>query len=217
MHKEHKKKSIHKPTITYENDQYLVLDNFMPEKMALEMYDYCCMSNYRHINTSGYFDRAFRIRDGFPLIGDKYLIYNAKGNTEHKNEWAYPSETPLDDFVDNMNAQCNIAKNIIGTCLDDWIRYTITPYIYSKGSGLSLHRDGDNVYAGAFICFLSPTWNIHWGGILLVMNNQIDRNLEKAMENIKNINIKNGLMTLMRTNYYPRQELVISFTQNLIG
>ena len=37
-------------------------------------------------------------------------------------------------------------------------------------TGLSLHRDGREVYTGAYTFFVAPQWDIHWGGLLIVLD-----------------------------------------------
>jgi Rps23 Pro-64 3,4-dihydroxylase Tpa1-like proline 4-hydroxylase len=37
-----------------------------------------------------------------------------------------------------------------------------------------MHHDGRG-YAGAFVYFLSPTWHSHWGGMLLLADEEVNR------------------------------------------
>ena len=37
---------------------------------------------------------------------------------------------------------------------------------------LSLHDDGAGVYTGAYVYFMSPVWKPHWGGLLMVLEDE---------------------------------------------
>jgi hypothetical protein len=45
---------------------------------------------------------------------------------------------------------------------------SMTPWIYPVGAGLGLHRD-DRRYRGAYSYYLTPEWDVHWGGLLLAV------------------------------------------------
>ena len=51
-----------------------------------------------------------------------------------------------------------------------WKCFSISSFIYPAHTGLSLHKDGRQIYSGAYTFFLSPFWDIHWGGLLIVLD-----------------------------------------------
>ena len=73
------------------------------------------------------------------------------------------------------------AARFIGRPEKDWDRYSVTSWIYPKDTALSLHDDGSGVYSGAFTYFLNPHWDIHWGGLLML----VDPRASKALQNFK--------------------------------
>jgi hypothetical protein len=44
-------------------------------------------------------------------------------------------------------------------------RISLTPWIYPQGTALGLHRD-DGQFAGSYIFYCVPEWDVHWGGLL---------------------------------------------------
>ena len=60
-----------------------------------------------------------------------------------------------------------------------WDEFSATSWIYPPGTGLAMHTDGVNVYAGAYVYFLNNTWRSHWGGLLIVMNSAVNQYVEK--------------------------------------
>ena len=51
-----------------------------------------------------------------------------------------------------------------------------------------MHTDGSNIYAGAYVYFLNDTLRSHWGGLLIVMDQAINRfvaNTEEAQDGMR--------------------------------
>jgi hypothetical protein len=42
---------------------------------------------------------------------------------------------------------------------------SLTPWIYPTGTALGLHKD-DGSFAGSYIFYTVPEWDVHWGGLL---------------------------------------------------
>lgn len=171
----------HKARKIMETEHCMVFDDFLPEDIFDQIYEFSCTSDYEHINSQGKVARAWRIRDGFPLRSSLNLFYFAN-NAERPNEaWAYPTNTALDRFADYLNGINPHVKHLVGAPGKDWDRFSITSWLYPTGTALSVHDDGAGVYSGAYAFFINPYWDIHWGGLLLMA----DPNGSKAVQKFK--------------------------------
>jgi hypothetical protein len=158
------------PTKVFESSQAIVFDDFLPEDEYERLYEYTCTCDYKHINTDGTVSRVWRPRDGFPLRGTRNLFYQGEEtDTERKKpDWVYPTGTGLDPFAKRLKTLAPEVQPLIGAHPADWQQFTVTSWIYPAGTGLSLHDDGGK-YSGAYVYFLNPHWNIHWGGLLMLL------------------------------------------------
>jgi len=178
----------HKPRKVFESPGGVVYDDFLPEDLYEKVYHYACVSDYERINTHGRVKKVWRIRDGFPLRSRLDLFYfaNEARRPKPKPDWAYPTNTTLDGFAEHLNRLAPKAASYIGKSKQDWDRFSATAWIYPRGTALSLHDDGSGIYSGAFTYFLNPHWDIHWGGLLLFIDQHASRALQdyKTPENV---------------------------------
>ena len=175
-------KAKHTPRKAYESVHAVVFDNFLPEESWRNLYDYACKANYEHINTTGKIHRVWRLRDGFPLRTVFNLFYFRPGSSKRpdpKPDWCHPTNTPLDLFADQLNQLVPKASKLVGQADKDWDRYSVTGWIYPRDTALSLHDDGSGVYSGAFTYFLNPHWDIHWGGLLMLLDPRTSNALQE--------------------------------------
>jgi len=173
----------HQPRKVFESVHGIVFDDFLPDDVYQKLYHYACTADYEHINTTGRIQRVWRLRDGFPLRSQFNLFHFADESKcpDPKPDWAYPTNTNLDLFAENMGKVSAEAAAVIGNRGIDWDRYSVTSWIYPRDTALSLHDDGSGVYSGAFTYFLNPHWDIHWGGLLMF----IDPSASKALQDFK--------------------------------
>jgi hypothetical protein len=158
------------PLTTLRCREAVVLDNFLPEPLYDEVYEYLCGADYEHINTKGKVARVWRVRDGFPLRTSLDLFYFTDQRRKPPGPWVYPTGTTLDRFADALNAQMNVLAPFVGEPGRDWDRFSVTGFRYPRETGLSLHDDGSGTYAAAYVYFVSPRWDVHWGGLLLLLD-----------------------------------------------
>ncbi|MEM1153881.1 MAG: GlcNAc-transferase family protein [Pseudomonadota bacterium] len=192
----------HRPEKVLESKQFIVFDNFLPEDEFERLYDYTSACDYKHINTEGEISRVWRLRDGFPLRGTRNLFYYGEDSEqrkpENKKDWIYPTGTGLDAFAEHLLRLAPRTERILGNPFEHWKKFSVTSWIYPAGTGLSLHDDG-GAYQGAYVYFLNKEWNIHWGGLLLVLAEGSSRSMSEFKE-------EKGVSRYMRKKWLDESE-----------
>ncbi|WP_437569832.1 2OG-Fe(II) oxygenase [Sorangium sp. So ce542] len=158
------------PRKTLECKEAIVIDDFLSEPVYDEIYEFLCATDYEHINTKGKVARVWRVRDGFPLRTSLNLFYFTDERRKPAGPWVYPTATALDRFVDALNARMSEVAHFVGQPGRDWDRFSVTGWRYPRETGLSLHDDGSETYSAAYVYFVHPRWDIHWGGLLVLLD-----------------------------------------------
>lgn len=162
------------PIKVFESEQIVVYDNFLPEDDFEKIHEYMLREKYVHINTSGSIGRVWKIRDGFPLRGEFNLFHYADKFDKPIDPGTYPTDKSLDIFSKKLKDLSSNHPDHLGKEHDDWKCFSVSPWLYPKGTGLSLHDDDGNTYSGAYTYFTTKQWNIHWGGLLMVLDRKTD-------------------------------------------
>ncbi|MEP6818747.1 MAG: 2OG-Fe(II) oxygenase [bacterium] len=165
----------HRPRKVFESQQAVIFDDFLPEDIYQRINRFALGMDYEHINTKGKIRRGWHIHDGFPLRSVLDLIYFNDENNKPKEGYVYPTNAELDLFTDHLLAIQPAAEDIVGKRgAGGWELFSVTSWIYPPGTGLTMHTDGHG-YTGAYVYFLSPTWRTHWGGMLLLADEEMNR------------------------------------------
>jgi Rps23 Pro-64 3,4-dihydroxylase Tpa1-like proline 4-hydroxylase len=156
--------------VVHKESHFIVIDDFLPDDVFNSIYDFICMRDYKHINAHGAVARVWRLRDGFPLrsVDSYFKCYQDKTS---KQRWEFPVDNVMDQFADAMDRILPALEPYIGGVRQQWDRFSVTSWMYPRGTGLSLHEDS-GPYSGAYTFFVNPRWNIHWGGQLMVLPEQ---------------------------------------------
>jgi hypothetical protein len=77
----------------------------------------------------------------------------------------FPTGSVLDKLIERIH-EVAILSGLLGEPGKDWAGTVSRFYRYSLGSAVNWHRDSV-LYTGAFICYLSTSWDQDWGGHLL--------------------------------------------------
>ena len=154
----------------------IVIDDFLGEAEYRELFDFVSRMDYQYINTQGTVRRVWDLSNGFPLRSDKNLFVHAPHATTREGNFHYPSGTPLDHFVDAVQAAIPDVGDMVGEPRPEgWHHFSVTSWIYPPNTGLSMHDDGAGVYSGAYVYYLNPEWKPHWGGLLIVLDDEANR------------------------------------------
>lgn len=169
--------SNHTPVKTFESREVIVYDNFLPGSDYERLYQYSVNTDYRHINTTGNVNRVWALDNGFPLRSDWDYYYEATSQKVKPAAARYPVNKPSDQFMEHVNAIMPDVQHMIGAPGVNWAHYSVTCWLYPPNTGLSLHNDGAT-YTGAYVYFLNKEWRIHWGGLLMVLDQQANEAIE---------------------------------------
>ncbi len=158
---------IHQAKLTLRTPQLVVVDNFLPDDLFKALYTHAIHSDYRPVHAAGIAHKVWRLEDEGALRGADH--YYCTAGYESKRKPLYPFNSIYDRFVDGVRSAALQLSDVVGAEGADWKYFSLTPFVYPKGSSLSMHNDGAGVYSGAYTFYLSPLWNLHWGGVLMVL------------------------------------------------
>lgn len=158
------------PRKVMETDQFAVYDDFLPDDVYDQVYRWAIYGDYQHINTGDKISRTWRPHDGFPMRALRNCFYQTTPPQADKKPWQYPTGTAYDLFAERVAQYAPDVEKLIGRGGSDWLAFSVTSFLYPARTGLSLHRDGREVYTGAYTFFMAPQWDIHWGGLLIVLD-----------------------------------------------
>ncbi len=169
------------PQKIMENSSCIIYDDFLAEEDYQKLYQHCVMLDYKRINTEGTTSRVWDLSNGFPLRSEKSIYYYADQITKPNASWSYPTNSPFDLFVDQINRMLPNIENLVGSTggTAGWNHFSVNSWIYPQNTGLSLHDDGSGVYTGAYVYFLSPKWKPHWGGLLIMLGEEANQAIQQ--------------------------------------
>jgi hypothetical protein len=172
---------MHKPKLTLRTNQVAVYDDFLPKDFYREVFNYINLDEYRIVHANSW-KKVWRIQDGFPLRG-RTITYQAREDV-WPSEDVYPSGKNIDLFIEQLVSLLPEVADLVGNSKNDWNSFSVIPWVYPSGTGLSLHCDAGG-YSGAYTYFAHPSWNIHWGGHLLILDPETD--VPKTFVNVHDV------------------------------
>ena len=150
---------------------HAIFDDWLPARDLALVWDYFQAESMERVPLAA---AAWRLEDGAPLHGPAYAVArDADGRAVHDADAGYPTGTPLDFITERLIDAAPALRPWIG---QDWRLLTGHAFAYPRGSALSWHADDRQQYSGAFTFYAHPTWNVQWGGELMVAD--VDRDAE---------------------------------------
>ncbi|RSZ55528.1 hypothetical protein HF313_09160 [Massilia atriviolacea] len=146
----------------------MVADAVLPPELFKALGRDVAHSEFRSVHAQKW-DKSWRLWDGNPLRGES--VYFDPSGLFRGNGAAYPTGGVVDVLIEQLRAWAGVHPDLVGREGSDWVALYLAPWIYPVGSALSLHRDGEQ-YSGAFTYFVHSRWRTHWGGELLVSQQQ---------------------------------------------
>jgi hypothetical protein len=145
--------------LTANEELFLVFDEVLPETALVELRRKATQVEYvRHGTTV--VNPPWRLEDGGQLYGPRFWL---SGEGPTVDELSLEFASALEELAANARV-----VDLVGAQGADWARVAVTPWIYPRGTALSMHTDGDTV-TGAFAFYYHEQWAIRWGGLLVVM------------------------------------------------
>jgi hypothetical protein len=165
---------------TFESSQFQVFDDvFAPDELR-HLWSTIQIERYQSIHASGWV-KVWRPTDGSPL-STAPVVYGRQSDEAAGLHRAYPSKSGLDAVVRLLLDRKDALAPMVGTEGVDWVALSARIYLYNAGMRLSWHQD-QSIYSGSYIFYAHPTWNVLWGGELMV-----------ADEACRNADLSNGRM-----------------------
>jgi hypothetical protein len=158
------------PRIISANERFMVFDDFLPAKTVDALFEHVNDDEFTVVHQRRVL-KPWRLGDGLPVRGTTVTF--RPGTRDRSLDNSYPTDTPLDLFVDAIRKILPETAGSIGLSRGSWGAITFSPWIYPAGAGLSMHSDS-LAHAGAYTYFLHREWSYHWGGHLLVLDDADD-------------------------------------------
>jgi len=135
---------------------FCIVDKFLGQDLHEKVWKFFQSLDFTTVNIAKW-SKVFHPNDRAPLES-KSFTYRHENTLNN-----YPTGKSIDIIFDAMNKYNEIIDLYIGK---NWKLYFLKPYIYPVNSSLQWHDDGYSL--GAFIYYCHNSWNIEWGGELLV-------------------------------------------------
>jgi hypothetical protein len=153
---------------TLSNEQLVIYDDFLPQATIDALLDHVNRAPFSSVHETAV-RKVWRLGDGMPLTGPT-TYYRPAGKRYARHERPrHPTGTAIDLFVDAVKEMLPAVSHFTGPSPASWDAMSVTPYVYTAGTSLGLHRDGRR-YAGSYAYYLHGSWDFHWGGHLLILD-----------------------------------------------
>jgi hypothetical protein len=148
----------------------LVLDDVLDEDAWSEIWTYF---QFEDLAPTTRTDGAWRLEDGGVLAGPDFHAASpwleggrSEALEEVFGEALHPTGAPPDYLLEVLVALAE--RGELEPVQAEWEHIVGRAYVYPAGSALSWHRDDHDSFAGAFVYYAHPEWNVQWGGELFV-------------------------------------------------
>jgi Rps23 Pro-64 3,4-dihydroxylase Tpa1-like proline 4-hydroxylase len=190
-------------TAVYADEQLAIFDDVLSPEQFKAFWEFCQSEKYESVHARVRMN-GWRLDDGEPLWGQSVAWPSASlerllppgfdlGKAPLK---FYPTGTSIDGVLEVIKRHAASVSNLIGKEGEAWVGIDARPFVYAQGSGLSWHGDSEQ-YAGAFIYYAHPEWNVLWGGELLV-SHPSTRRINPPREAVHIFDNRQGSEELMR-------------------
>jgi hypothetical protein len=191
---------------TLATGRLLVVDDFLRPALARSLWEFVQHQHFTNVHAGRRFG-VYRPRDGDPFASEVVVRYGEQASQPSEDPVTlYPTKTVLDDFIRPLFAQAVRSKSLLGRYRHDWAFGSVRFFVYPAGTGVSWHTDLPQV--GGFIYYLHPTWNVLWGGELMIVEDATLRqqpsskrhHFENDEENAKLLRAGHGRFVMPKPN-----------------
>ena len=156
------------PRLVLANDQVMIYDDFLPREAFEPLLAHAYADSFALVHEQSW-NKVWHPGDGLPLIGTTTTYRDGHAGYKPWETSRYPTGTPLDRFLEALDAVADDAAALVGKRGVTWQGLDITPYLHPRGCCLSLHRDRDQ-FTGSLTFYIHHRWELHWGGHLLILD-----------------------------------------------
>ncbi|MHC5748613.1 MAG: hypothetical protein ACYTXT_43590 [Nostoc sp.] len=156
------------------NTQFVVFDDFLSSQDFELVQKYVRDENYRSYDANK-LHNTHRLFDGKPLIGESSVVSQKLQGIDDKVYKLYPTTTGIDIFIEHLLSKSEALTEWIGKKDIEWESFTAKVFLYPQGTALSWHDDGGSK-TGSYAFYTHSSWNIQWGGDLLIPDESTKNN-----------------------------------------
>lgn len=131
-----------------------VLDDVLPHEAFERLRGWSETVQYQGVHHQSW-RTVWRHGEGEPLRGPNWVMSLGPS----------PAAAPDSELPSPLVPLAATLRGVVPTGSGRVRDVTLTPWIYPRGTGLGLHVD-DDPYAGSYIYYTVPEWDVHWGGLL---------------------------------------------------
>lgn len=146
---------------------YWIEDGFLDDREFERVQEYALEERLDlvHASSSGV-EQVWAHTDGLPRRGPPAVAMRGEHEEVFDDISVFPTHTAMDFVVGRLLQQ---AESLAHWLNGNWNAVTARLHCYPPGSGLSWHNDRSGI-AGAFVFFVNPTWELDWGGELMLLS-----------------------------------------------
>jgi hypothetical protein len=148
--------------LVHVSDALAVLDNVCPDDVIEDLRRFFSNSDFETTNVR----REFSIDNEKPPLRGKSSMFNCGDLID--------ATSVIGKFAILLSELTCDFSTIIGIPKVNWKSFSVTPWIYSTGSGFIPHVDGDTGYSGGFVFWCHEEWDVTWGGHLVVFERSVE-------------------------------------------
>jgi 2OG-Fe(II) oxygenase superfamily len=151
--------------LSYQTSEFAVFDDFLDRHSLQLVWNYIQSEDFSFMQVKRW-SKVNRLLDGNSLLGPTTYSDHANNVPE---DVVYPTGRGPDLVIEKILKSLAEFEPWTGKREDEWQYFTLRPYLYPQGVGLSWHDDYTKSTA-QFVLYVHPYWNAHWGAELLVAN-----------------------------------------------
>jgi hypothetical protein len=204
--------------ITHCNDNFCVIDNFLPSEIFHEVHESVKREKFFYENSLEW-NTVWH-----PLNGNSLITGLKSFGETGMPSLRYPTGAPIDRFIETIEKSKHEFEHLLLPTEpeDDSLKFTAAGFLYRAGWGLPWHIDHGNLsYRGAFAYYLHENWRGNWGGELMIspeprryspQKGDIDLGFRQGVGFVEPAHISEGIGTFIM----PKPNRIVFLKQGIL-
>lgn len=185
----------------------MVFDDVLNDEAAASVWTYIQVVKY-HLLHEKEWSKDWRLHDGMPRVSDSVCYARSESETADAEHYTHTAiDFAIAAIVESASRTPFIASK-------PWTQFDAAVFIYPQGAGLSWHCDHPEYYAGSFIYYAHPFWNVEWGGELMVQREPDDGYASLYAGSVMEVERKDG--ELISAKRRPIESALDNTSQNQV-